>query len=278
MIKCIAGIVSYNPDIQKLKDAIYSIAYQVHEVVVVDNGSNNVDEICAVIAQLQENITLIKNIKNLGIAAALNQIMTFARDNGYDWAITLDQDSICPNNLIDVQGCYIDENVAVIAPYIEYKGNEEYYHNDHKVHEVSWVITSASLTNVHVWSEIDGFDEALFIDGVDEDFCIRAGIRGYKIIKNNNAVIIHELGNLRCKKILGKTIHITNHNPKRIYYMVRNCIYLDKKLRTNRSLEETIKIIIKVILFEDNKIAKLHNIYLAIIDGYRMQKRASSFS
>lgn len=48
-----------------------------------------------------EKIELIVNDANMGIEYALNQVMQFAHDNGYEWALTLDQDSVVPPDLIE---------------------------------------------------------------------------------------------------------------------------------------------------------------------------------
>ena len=44
-----AGIVTFNPDIGRLKENIDAILPQVSELVIVDNGSANVDEVCNMI-------------------------------------------------------------------------------------------------------------------------------------------------------------------------------------------------------------------------------------
>ena len=69
-----AGIVSYNPDIKRLKENIIAIQNQVPKVVIFDNGSVNVQLIQEVILKFR-NVELVKSKKNIGIAAALNRLM-----------------------------------------------------------------------------------------------------------------------------------------------------------------------------------------------------------
>ena len=45
VIKTAAGIVTYNPDIQRLKANIDAITNQVYIVYCFDNGSDNINEI-----------------------------------------------------------------------------------------------------------------------------------------------------------------------------------------------------------------------------------------
>jgi rhamnosyltransferase len=179
----------------------------------------------------------------------------FFSDINYKWTITLDQDSVSPENLIYELSKHISENVGVIGPKIVYRNNEKYTRETFEtIEDVDWIITSASLTNLEAWKKIEGFDEKLFIDGVDRDFCIRLKSEGYKNLVCNNVTLMHELGNLKCRKILGKTIYVTNHSPFRVYYMSRNYFYLDKKLGTHSAQKNFFKLLFKILFFEKIKL------------------------
>ncbi len=269
MVKICAGIVTYNPEYDLLQRNINSIRSQVSHVFIVDNGSLNKEEWLRVVDS--KDITIIWNSINLGIAAALNQLCRVALDNGYDWIITLDHDSVSPDNLIDSLSQNIADNVAVVAPNIVYKNNEEFANQLKKDIEIAeWVITSASLTNLSVWKELDGFDEKLFIDGVDRDFCIRANRAGYRILKDYHVKLLHELGNLKCRKCFGRTIYVTNHSPIRKYYMARNAVYLDRKLELNVAPNYVMKLLTKTILYEDKKCSKIKSILTGVFDAKKL--------
>lgn len=266
-----AGIVTYNPELIRLKENIESIQKQVSKIIIVDNGSKNYNELEKCIFTCKTNYEIIKNKENFGIAKALNQLCEKAIEDNYKWIITLDQDSIAPNNLVEKLEKNISDEVAIISPNIVYRNNEKFSIRKNGIEYVEWVITSASLTNLKLWKKIK-FDEKLFIDGVDRDYCIRANQLGYKIIKDYDVELVHELGNLKCRKILGRTIYVTNHSAIRKYYMVRNVIYLDKKLNENRRFSHIGKNIIKTIAFEKDKIQKIKSIFKGIKDGIYMKR------
>ena len=119
MSKVYAGVVTYNPEIKRLKENISSIQNQVTTVLIFDNGSNNVDNIQNLILGLA-NVVFIKSEKNLGIAAALNRLMQWGNDKGYDWMLSLDQDSVCEENFVARMKPYltIEQNLGVVAPVI----------------------------------------------------------------------------------------------------------------------------------------------------------------
>ena len=97
----LAGITLFNPDVARLEENISSIYGQVDRVICVDNGSDNIKSIEDCVLKNWKNITIIKNGKNEGIAKALNQMFEFAIEQQYEYVLTLDQDSVCPDNIIE---------------------------------------------------------------------------------------------------------------------------------------------------------------------------------
>ncbi|MHB8132373.1 MAG: glycosyltransferase, partial [Mobilitalea sp.] len=89
--KIAAGIVLFNPNIDRLKKNIDAILPQVEVLYIIDNNSDNIDLIEKYL-QNKNTIILQKNSENFGIAKALNQMCNLANLKGFDWILTLDQD------------------------------------------------------------------------------------------------------------------------------------------------------------------------------------------
>ena len=102
-----AGIVTYNPDITRLVENINAIYNQVDNVIIVDNNSKNIAEIEQIVLNYL-HICLIKSKCNEGIATALNKMMKKAKELHYTWCLTLDQDSIVPENIIEDFSKYVN--------------------------------------------------------------------------------------------------------------------------------------------------------------------------
>lgn len=270
-IKICAGIVTYNPDISRLKDNYDHISSQVDFVVICDNGSKNIEDVRAILNDPSDSIITLN--ENKGIAYALNRLCECARNKGYKWIVTLDQDSVCPDDMVNRLKKHCSDTVSIVGPRIVYEGNEEFsYHSDKPVENPDWIITSGSLTNTDVWSKIKGFDDSLFIDKVDTDYGIRANKAGFKIVRDNTVDMNHELGNMFCKKVMGRTVYVTNHNPMRIYYQCRNTYYLSRKIGLRHPFIETMKIKIKVLFYEKDKSTKLKMAGKGIKDGRKMAR------
>lgn len=267
--KICAGIVTHNPQIDLLKKNIQSVFGQVDKIYIFDNGSNDISEWAPIMDN--DRIILMKSRSNEGIAYALNSLCKIADDDGYQWILTLDQDSISPKNLVKSLSSHLAEDVAIVAPNILYKNNEHYLDRSRKgVFEEDWVITSASLTNIKAWKAIGRFDDQMFIDGVDREFCIRARLSNYKILKCFDVQLLHELGALNCKRIMGRTVYVTNHSPIRKYYMVRNSIYIDRKYHRKDAGKYIFKMCVKTLIYENQKGKKLKAIISGIMDGWKM--------
>lgn len=274
--KVYAGIVTYCPDIKLLTACIGSICTQVEKVLVYDNHSENVTEVIKCIQNFA-NAMLICGSENIGIAGALNYIMNSAYCDGIKWVLLLDQDSICPDNMIyEYQKC-IDEKIAVITPVINDVNDSKYIEKNDKIQEIVEFITSGSLNNVDAWRKIGGFDERLFIDMVDYDFAYRLNIAGYKALKNESVILNHQIGKMALHRIGSFTISTYNHSAFRKYYITRNSIYLAKKYPNFPASKHIwlriIKRAVLVILFETDKYRKLCEMLRGILDVKKLYVR-----
>ena len=193
-----AGIVSFEPDINKLIQNVEAIENQVNQIFIVDNASLNYVDIENVMSKY-DKVNIIRNIENLGVATALNQIVKAANKEKYEWVLLLDQDSVCSSNLITEYNKYINiDKIALISPYIidNYKMTvNDYLKLEMKPYNViSSAITSASYIKIEVWLKLGGFLESYFIDKVDTEYSMRLFINGYTQIRCNATYIIHEIG------------------------------------------------------------------------------------
>ena len=139
--------------------------------------------------------------------------------------------------------------------------------------EIDECITSGSLLNIKAWNKIGGFDENLFIDGVDFDICYRLKKNGYKILCIQSVVLLHELGHIEYHRFLFWRVLVKNHSAFRKYYIARNIIYIAKKrksvLLVVKGLLQEIKMLGIVILYEEDKLNKSRCICRGIYDGFK---------
>ena len=270
-MKIAAGIVTYNPEIKCLQDNINAIVKQVNVVYIIDNDSKNLNDIRKIIEK-EKKCILIELEQNEGIAKALNIACQYAWNDGVEWILTLDQDSICPDNIIKEYKKYINLKKCAMLSAIIFDRNKNVVNCEEYLgySEINECITSGALLNLQAWNEVNGFDEILFIDGVDFDICYRIINHGYKIYRINSVVLNHEIGKSEIKKIfIWKTI-VMHHSAFRKYYIARNNIYLAKKNKKSiiHGILKNIKLLLLVLLYEVEKIDKCKKIIKGTIDGF----------
>lgn len=271
-----AAIITFNPNIKILEKNISSVIEQVKELVIVDNGSDNISGIIE-LTEIFIGLSILPINENIGIAAATNKGIEYLK-NQNDWVLVLDQDSFFPVNGIDnyltTLNTLSNNQIGLLSPvYIERQciNEAEQLTNIETVSMlkiVQFPISSGSLINILAWKLVEGYDENLFIDRVDDDYDLRLRERGFQLIEVGSVRLNHMIGNIIIKKILGVEIKVYNHNAFRKYYQSRNNIIFAKKHggMLNSCVRNTI-LILKTIFFEQRKMEKIKSIYEGIKDG-----------
>ena len=270
-----AGIVLFNPDKNRLKENISAVIVQCTHIYLVDNGSNNIDEVKELLNQYnQSKISILCNTENQGIAKALNQLTAAAQKGGFKWILTLDQDSVAPSNIVEEFEKYTNNlNAGMLCPVICDRNKGVVVEAKDGYKEIDECITSGSLLNIKAWSEIGGFDESMFIDGVDFDICYRLRKSEYKILCIQNVVLLHELGRIEYHRFIFWKVLVKNHSAFRKFYIARNTVYLARKERTNivKAILQNIKLFLIAVCYEDDKWKKSEKIFQGIIDGFKCE-------
>ena len=221
-----------------------SVMPQVDRVLFIDNGSR--DSTGKILERIKDespgSVEIVTLEENRGIACALNLGVRRAIELGYPWVLTMDHDSEAVGHMVEnLVGAAREhrepEKVIISAPVYIDRGTGEagriYRYEGWRRHRLdplppgriatpTVVITSGNLLNVGHFQTLGGFDESLFIDYVDHDFCLRAVIAGFHIIVCADALLFHSVGEAVSREFLGFKIFSTNHSPERRYTSGRN--------------------------------------------------------
>lgn len=230
-----AIIITYNPDVSIVRKNIKNILKSpfINEVIVVDNTTiSNFSDF-----EQNERIKIIELGENKGIATAQNIGLRHVRCSNGEFALLFDQDSDVETDLIEKLLTGFNEleklgyNIAAVGPRpFDLFENKDMKPLIQKEKEISgkWsltkqIIASGKLIKISVLDDVGLMEDDLFIDGVDHEWCWRAGAKGYKIAIIDDAIMRHRLGDSR-GTILGITYKIGA--PIRLYYQFRNIIIL----------------------------------------------------
>lgn len=271
-------VVTYNPDIAILSKGLNAVREQVSKLFVIDNNSLNQSDIRCLTEQLESNSVIFQaNDDNKGLSAVYNEIFQKAKTMGVEWVLILDQDTVIPLTMLNTFLEYIyEDDVAIICPQIADR-NAVSLMKEQKNEEIDYCINSGSFVRVEAWERINGYDENLFIDLVDYDFCKRIRQEGYKIKCISKEIISHSIGEKQIHTILGLKVVIYNHSAIRKYNQIRNCFYLDQKYYghiTIRPIKRMLICLIKVWIWENDK----KNKTIAILRGMREGRKKEALA
>lgn len=234
----IAVIPAFRPD-EELLRGIQALAPQVQAIIIVDDGSPaNSAAVFDSAAVLGAEI--IRSNSNLGIGAALNTGIRVALERGAEFVLTLDQDTELPHHY--VADCVTAFRIAapethlgiVCTDRVNGQPSIPERYTAEGLGLVREAIQSGFLISAECLSECGLFDERLFIDCVDTEYCLRIARHGYGIAVGPGTDITHSLGEqallrpfgIARRRADGEPETYEYHGPIRRYFIARNNVDL----------------------------------------------------
>jgi len=193
--------------------------------------------------KLPDGCTLITVGYNSGIAHAQNVGVAAARAAGASVLVFFDQDSRIEPGFLDclvstvkiglpviVSPLCVDDVTGSALPSVRLNryGLPIPVHqaNSSCRYPVDIVISSGTAATREVFDLAGGFDDGLFIDFVDVEWCLRCRSKQIPIYVVPMAVMRHSIGT---KQVRVGPLTILVHNSTRCYYQIRNCLLLFRK-------------------------------------------------
>jgi rhamnosyltransferase len=240
-----AIVVTYYPDPVRLGSLLSALRERVAGVILVDNGSPNIDE--GRLLGICPSLVIRKFGTNKGIATAQNEGIAVAREKSCKYVLFLDQDSLPHDGMVSslrrtLKGLQASgHKVACVGARLRLPGSAKlsiFYRvgwlgvrrepcpNDTAAIECDFVLSSGSLVPLDVIDKVGGMEEGLFIDQVDTEWCLRARSMGYRVFGACGAILEHRLGDAYSRLWFGRWRHVPRHKPFRYYYIFRNSVLL----------------------------------------------------
>lgn len=266
MYACV--VVLYNPE-QDIKEQLKVYTENFDKLYIFDNSPKKQDwleEITNI-----NNVTYIGDGTNKGLSGAFNITFERAKEEGFEFLVTMDQDTIFESAEIQKMKKHIeectDENVAIFGTNFKkrYQGKEGIEYSD-PIYPVDTNsdglhhLQSGSFLKTSLMQNVFPLDD-WFIAFVDFDMNYSAVSKGYKILVYGDCMITQQIGNsIKASKLAKKGL--TNMSVNRFYYLMRNNLYFAKKYNDNKEAKKfarkrRIIYILKIILSEKNKILKI---------------------
>ncbi|MBU1136900.1 glycosyltransferase family 2 protein [Patescibacteria group bacterium] len=150
MPKVFVVILNWNnwPDTSECLESLKNNDYPNYQVVIVDNGSTEKFSIF----NFQFSIKIIYNKENLGFAGGNNIGIKYALDNGADYVLLLNNDTIVSNNFLTklIEAGASDKTFGLLSPKIYfYPDRNEIWFAGGKV---NWLYNKGTMRG---WGKID---------------------------------------------------------------------------------------------------------------------------
>ncbi|MDY7065252.1 hypothetical protein PsexTeo8_16800 [Pseudomonas extremaustralis] len=239
-----AVVVGYNPDIKILSDLLASLVQQVEFLVMVDNGGS--ESYLEEKPELRRRVRYIALNGNEGLGAALNVGFKLAIEAGMRHVVTFDQDSHAAPDLISrlhqtmQHATHKDPQCIAVSPVFfdrreGKKINFPFYSSidnkikpmftsddEHGLVKADALITSGMFVNTRAWVEGIRYDEGMFVDFTDTEWCFRVRDRGYSLYGCLNVEMGHALSDAPPVKFFG--LSFFRYSPVRRYFFFRNTV------------------------------------------------------
>lgn len=259
--KIAAIVVCYFPQHAQLMCLLDRLLPQVDQVVIIDNSAANQP----IPAFSEPRIRILPQSTNIGVAKALNLGIEAAANAGMEFVLLFDQDSTPPPGMVktlldDLRSIESsNHDIAAIGPEI-LSVNEtrnqprQLFHAStpppsagDSTHQVNYLITSGKLIRLSTLQKIGCFEEGLFIDFVDIEWCYRAASMGWHCYRST-AQMPHSFGETALSLLNRKLLSL--RSPIRYYYIYRNLVLLRNRSYFPRSwvLDEFIKSFMRLLL------------------------------
>ena len=250
-------IVTYNRKNELLValDSILKQSYSDFDIFIWDNCSTDGTEI--VIKSIYPSINYIFSNKNLGGSGGYSSLLKHCYEKGYNFFWCLDDDATLKENCLEEiikafkelsKNCIIGSKIIsdpngsadfwpiqeaydpVTKKINQFSSEEinEIINNKKNIYPTVSVALLGLFTNRETISIVGFPKENLFISSDDVEFCLRAWTKGIPVYKVFNAVIVHPP--LITKKInfLFKKIEIILMSDFKLFYFIRNNVYIAK--------------------------------------------------
>jgi rhamnosyltransferase len=240
-----AIVVGFHPEPVLINRLIQTLLGECTAIYIMDNGGTR-DAIAAA-SQMEQALHIVDMSANKGVGEALNRGFELAEHAGFDFVTTFDQDSNPARGQVDAlfralhDMLEVGTKIAAVGPRIVDMRPGHTGEHSFRARSFGWpvtsrcgpegapvetdfLITSGCLFRVSAFNDVGPFDEGLFVDCTDMEWCFRAVERGYSLFGVCSVSMTHELSSGVPMKLFGVTM--LGYSAVRRYYYGRNSLHL----------------------------------------------------
>lgn len=264
-MKILCSIILFKPNIDKVSSLLKEMSVCIDNFFLWDNtpGGCGLNEIL--------DFPIYSNGENLGLSKSYNEALKYAKKHGFDYLMTMDQDSkwvrfetyinqICKReSLSPFESLYFVSTAA---------GNDIPF-----TPITSGGINSGAIIPVSFLDKIGGYNTDFFVDAIDDWLILEACKDKMNCFLVGNCHIQQKFGDSEEGHFLGKSFQVVNYSPMRLYGVMRNYFILWHEYSLPKDLKNKIlkgfciTWLVKILLGEDHKRKKISALFSGVYDG-----------
>ncbi len=267
MKRILVILVTYKPEEEILKRNIEAFIDYVDKILIWENTP--LEEARKYRYVEHSKIEYVGNGKNSGLSLPFNYALNYGLQNGYDFMMTMDQDSIWQNFEKFRDAVFLSSFVetSIFCP------SQQLNKLGVNFEIIDKCINSGSFASLKLLYSIGGYANTFFLDAIDHELCARAMAFGTKIIKVNCASLQQQYGSNKQHVLMGIKYSTRDYSAKRLYGLVRNTKMVTTMYPNHKGVKRELrklylrKFIFNILFFENNKFGKIFSIIKGYIDG-----------
>jgi rhamnosyltransferase len=241
-------MVTYHSDEAPLRESIRAASAELDRLIVVDNSTDSgsrdmVDRVAGEGHLTRDGFPpkVAERHGNVGLSRALNVGLTRGLEGGHTLFLLLDQDSVLgPGaaralvegylrlsarfSAVELATRNIEETPSLLQGLLE----QEFYRYARgetlDLRKCPLAMTSGLLLDSRVLQRTGLFDESLFLDAVDFEFCLRSWRIGVPLYLVPAATIRHTLGRPSRSRWGPLSFELREADERRLYYSTRDTL------------------------------------------------------
>jgi rhamnosyltransferase len=244
-----ACITCFKSGFAALTPLLTRLAPQVDAIVLIDNSPEHDLHLQNQARLAYPHLIYVALPNNPGTAGALNRAWALALAQGAQALVSFDQDSLPREDavmqlrkaLLETapdrppwaalgpiwHDAISDQAMRILVPITgwlrRYQAVPAVQKSATSPIEVDHLISSGCITSVQAYQTIGPYNEALFLDYVDIEWCLRARALGWRLGIYANSRIQHSIGD-HALRLGSRTLAV--HSPMRSYCLLRNHLML----------------------------------------------------
>lgn len=273
------GVVTlYNFDSKAAAENIKRYIHDLDALIIWDNSpleKGLKDGVLQLLGEEADKVVWHGDGINSCIAPAINFAWKYAKENGFNLLLIMDQDSKWENFASyrkDVECLYAKESM-IFTPFVV---GCDFFDRSVSIHPRWMFINSGSIIPVEILESIGGIDEQAFpLDAIDYDMAFNVQKKGYKIVCLTAHSLFHTLGDYKRMGIF--KMRTSNYGCERRYSIMRSHVICYRKHRKGALLaykKHFFKIFLydapmRILLAEPDKVNRFKAFVKGLISGLK---------